>query len=208
MKKVLVALLCMIVVFLVVGCGKEDVAFKYDNKTKADLLEKIELSDIPERLYYPWPTQGSYSSYCTLELLLSKGIVTTLRYNQGHYYSITPLSDKKYLMVLYDEMSYLDDKKMLYVVDSYIAESLVERATFEETVQIGTKMEEVRLADENGVFTDHSSYHRFRDKSMLAIEYTMDEDTLSKEVQVIIECDLDKSVLTYMLPDDFTVIMN
>lgn len=205
-----ITILCIILVLLVVGCGKEEVTFKYDNKKKVDLLKEIELSEVSERLYQPWQVQGFFSLYWTRELLLNSGIGTTLRYNQGRYYSIDPLSDKRYLMILYDEMSHrpLDDKKTLYMVDSYIVSTLVDRATFEEAVQIGTKMEEVRLADENGVFGDCLSYHRFRDKSMLAIHYTINEDTLSKEVDQIMECEVDKSVLTYMLPDDFAVLVD
>ena len=92
---------------------------KYDNEKDIRAFEIVEKEDVPEGLLKSGI--GSSSLVITLEALQEQGIVQALRYNKEHYYSITPLSDGSYLLLLFEESTFEangNEKEILYVVDN------------------------------------------------------------------------------------------
>ena len=119
MKKFLPFILYVVLLFLITGCAQEALLYKYDNEKDIRAFEIVEKEDVPEGLLKPGIESSSL--VIMLEALQEQGIVQALRYNKEHYYSITPLSDGSYLLLLF-EMSRFEangeEEEILYVVDN------------------------------------------------------------------------------------------
>ena len=185
----------------------ENLPYPYDNFKLVSTLEK---KDVDEELMISLRT---ISSRCYMDGLLSRGFAGVIRYHNGGYYSITPLTDGRYLLVVIS----VDEGGNTWVSDYYYVSELCDRKTFDETVKIGMPMEEVLALDPNvdswertvDKVTDYYSKHRFNDRSAVSVHYVVDEETYQPVVADITELTNSKmvdNVLEYLLPWDLALI--
>ena len=119
MKKIVCVILSAVLLFILSGCAKETLPYKYDNQKEISAFEVVDIKDVPDKCLKRGI--GSSSLLITLESLQEQGIVQSLRYNKEHYYSITPLSDGSYLLLLFEVSAFEangEEKEILYVVDN------------------------------------------------------------------------------------------
>lgn len=187
--------------------------YPYNNFKKISTLEKKEYDSI---LSVVKGVAGSSHTYSTEEMK-QKGIVECMRYNDGHYYSITPLSDGRYLLVLFriwKDVYPETENTFMIVTDYYFASKLCERKKFDEEIKIGKPMEEVLVLDPNAEswertvnsVTDYYSCHRFDDGSMVYVYYTMDKEMQKPIVESFRDGDTQNSVLSYILDRDLELL--
>ena len=118
MRRFLFYVWCM-VLFTISGCAKDTLSYKYDNQKEISAFEVVDIKEVPDELVNH--EMGWSSLLITLESLQEQGIVQSLRYNKEHYYSITPLSDGSYLLLLFEVSAFEangEEKEILYVVDN------------------------------------------------------------------------------------------
>lgn len=210
MKRFLYVFVCIMLLVSIGGCGKKNLPYEYDNSRAVSTFDVLKVEDIPDMNMI----DGSLSIAQTMDNMKDEGIAQVLRYNKDQFYSITPLSDGRYLIVLF-HCSDNPNNAVTFVQDYYIAAKLTDRASFEEAVKVGTKLEDVIASDTNTVVKEYedyfdgpqcSSFHRFSDKSYVGIKYVIDEKTQVKTVGEIVELDAADSVITYLLPKDFELL--
>lgn len=207
-KKLFKTIFLLPFLFLIIGmigCGKETnlqydnkTNLQYDNKTDIAALKEQELSPEIERLNRPYEIRAALSVVYDMETLKSDGIAEIVRFNQDKFYSVTHVEDGKYLFLLYEEQN-----EDYYVIDGFLVSTLADK-TFFENISKGMKREEILKNDPSSCIFENCSYHRFSDKSMLKIEYTLEDDQyIVSEFQFIKN---PVSVLDYLLPEDFDKI--
>ena len=210
MKRFLYVFICIMLIASISSCGKKKLPYEYDNNREVSTFDVLEVEDIPDMNMI----DGSLSIARTMDKMKDEGIAQVLRYNKDQFYSMTPLSDGRYLIVLF-HWSDNPDNVSTFVQDYYIAAKLTDRASFEEAVKVGLKLEDVIASDPNTVVEEYvdyfdgpqcSSFHRFSDKSYIGIKYVIDEKTQVKTVSEIVELDATDSVITYLLPKDFALL--
>lgn len=198
-KKTYLLLFLIVLVFGSVGCSKEQPKLQYDNKSDVSAVQKHDLTVEIERLNRPNDFQMSLSIVHDINALKSAGVVKIIRYNKNRYYSITPIKDDKYLLLLYGEN---DD--ILYAIDGFLVSTLANRTAFED-ISVGMDREEIIKKDPSSCVFDHYSYHRFSDKSILCIKYeTNTENQYLVSEYYYLENPV--SVLDYLLPKDLEKI--
>lgn len=188
------------------GCSKEvniskEVSISYDNESDITTLRERELSDVIEALNLPYEMRTALSVVYDLEDLKSDGIVDIVRYNKDKdmFYSVTHVEGGRYLLLLYEP-----HKKGYHVVDGFLVSTLANKASF-ENISKGMKREEIIKNDPSACVFENRSYHRFSDKSILRIDYTLEDgqyivsDFQYLEDQVF--------VLDYLLPKDSEIIL-
>ena len=92
---ILIIISALVVVFCVFKMNEP--IYPYNNLKKVSTLEQKDYNSI---LSVIEGVAGSSHPYSPEEMK-EKGIVECMRYNDGHYYSITPLSDGKYLLCFF-----------------------------------------------------------------------------------------------------------
>lgn len=178
------------------------------------MVSTLEKKDVDEELISSLHTT---SQWFFMDGLLSRGFAGVVRYHNGGYYSITPLTDGRYLLVYI----YVDEGGMTLVDDYYYVSKLCDRKTFDETVKIGMPMEEVLALDPNvdswertvDNVTEYYSKHRFNDRSTVVVDYVIDEKTNQAVVAAVRDTTDAKigitklgNVLEYLLPWDLDLI--
>lgn len=190
----------LFVLFLAIGltgCSK-GAKLQYDNKSDIEMLKEWEVLEEIERLNLPNEVRMSLSVVYDIETLKADGIVETVRYNNDKFYSVTPVEGGKYLFLLYEEK-----KEGYYVIDGFLASSLVDKILFED-ISKGMKREEIIKRDSSSCVFENYSYHRFTDKSIMKIEYELvEEEYIVSEFHFLEE---PVSVLDYLISEDFEKI--
>lgn len=193
----------MIIMLLLgmVGCSKPQAGpLPYDNS--ADVLKTAvqKYNDDIEQLNLPYRVRMTMSVVYDMETLQSKGIVQTVRYNKGRYYSITPVQDNRYLLLLYSE----DKGNPIYVVDGFLVSTLSDKHIAKD-FKIGMNRDEVVQRDPSASLFENFSYHRFSNNAMIRIEYEI-KNTNQYVVSEIEKLNHSDSVLNYLLDQDLKLI--
>lgn len=182
----------------------------YDNEIDAADAEAQSLTEkIRGNLAAPGSFLGSLSTCYGIEGLKSEGIVQIVRFNDGRYYSVTPVEGGRYLFLLYSDGENLCNDESFYVVDGYLTSGFADRDEFED-VEPGMSREEILLKDPNAYVSENFSYHRFSDKSVLEIEYDADKNIVLDSFCYYPEDHKGEpymeSVVDYLLPQDLALI--
>ena len=102
----------------------------------------------------------------------------------------------------------------IIVTDYYFVSQLCDREVFDETIKIGMPMEGILALDPDAKswertvnnVTDYYSRHRFSDKSMVYVYYTIDKETQQPIVESFRDADTQDSVLAYLIPKDLELL--
>ena len=102
----------------------------------------------------------------------------------------------------------------MIVTDYYFVSQLCDREVFDETIKIGMPMEGILALDPDAKswertvnnVTDYYSRHRFSDKSMVYVYYTIDKETQQPIVESFRDADTQDSVLAYLIPKDLELL--
>ena len=195
-----IACLCAITLVLT-GCHSDAPPGSYDNEAVVAGIEKQELTQQLQNLALPQAEQMVKSVTYRMDTLRSEGVVQIVRFNKGRYYSVTPMTDGRYLFLLYSDQ----DMETPYVVDGYLGSPFPDKDDF-KAIAVGMSRDDMIARDPSAcVVGERSSYHRFSDKSILCIEYEADGENgyVVSAFGYLKEKD---SVLYYLLPQDFDLI--
>lgn len=198
-KKYLFMVLAIVLLITVVGCSSSKPKLEYDNKSSVADIKAHALTQEIENLAKPNEVMMTMNVCYDIESLKADNIVKLVRFNNGRYYSVTPIENGKYLFLLYSESN-----EPYYVVDGYLASGLANRDDF-ENIEVGMSRDEIIAKDSNAYVSNDYSYHRFFDNSSLTVKY----ESNSESQYVVSEYDFSdeaESVLDYLLPQDMDLI--
>ncbi len=198
-KKLILILSLPYLLIGLMGCRKET-KLQYDNKSDITTLKEQELSTDIEELNLPYEVRTALSVVYKINTLKSDGIVDLVRYNKDKFYSVTLVEDNKYLFLLYEE-----NNEEYHVVDGFLTSTLVDKKIF-ENISVGMRLEDIIEKDPSSCVFENYSYHRFSDKSMLRIEYVLEDNHDIVSEFYFLE-NPEGSVLDYLLPEDLEKIL-
>ncbi len=206
LKKATIFILTLILTCMLVGCSNSNTQPKalisYNNETSVKNSESIDvklLENFPRK--QPYIKIGSYSSLQPLDLLDKKAISAT-RFSNGRYYTVSKLSDEKYLFLMFN---FNEETHQTDLIDSFEATTLLDKDCI-KSIKIGSASDDVKKADPTAYYDDSFSVHRFSDKSVVEICYEKGTDG-KQIVSDISEIDTSDSVLSYLLPIDLELII-
>lgn len=207
-KKIIITFNVVMICLLLCSCDykSKDIINEY-NSTNS-LNEKNIIEEDSHLLQYstlPYTIRMGMS-YCVYFDTINKNrTFDTVRYIGNKVYTISRQADGSYMFMLFEETNISENEKKLMLIDGLSVHKLTDKNTFKD-IQVGTLKEDVLHVDPSAyVFGDLYSFHRFSDKSVVQIHYktnTAGEYVVSE----IIELDTEHSVLTYLLPKDFSLI--
>lgn len=183
-----------------IGCTKIHTKNQYNNNLDITNVQPQNVTGKIVQLALPNEIRMSMSVLYDIDTLKKEGIVDTIRYNKNRYYSVTPLENNQYLFLLYNA-----DGDPLYVVDGFIASTLVDKTTFQD-IAAGMTQEDILKRDPSSCKFEEYTYHRFSDKSILCIKYERSSENkyLVSEYDYI---DNSESVLNFLLQQDMDKIV-
>ena len=186
------------------SCANKDKQLHtYDNDIKIQDVEKIDTSEDILSLNTPYCVKETLSFVIALDELENTGVISVVRFNQGRFYSITPLETGDYLILLYEKNdNYYNQKTALLLVDGFIVSQLTDSSDFKVTN--GMSRDEVLALDKSSVTMDNYTYHRLSDKSVIRIEYENDDGQFF--VSNITKIATTNSVINYLTSDDFKLL--
>ena len=203
--KALIAVIALMAV--AAGCGASESELGYDNKADVAGVEEQALTEKINNLARPGIVQGAMSICYDIEELKSEKIVEVVRFNDGRYYSVTPVENGKYLFLLYGEPG--EDDNSPYVVDGYMTSGFADKDEFKD-IRIGMSKETILTKDSNSYEDELITCHRFEDKTVLVIEYDKDANTVSDYYYYPEDRKDDsdwESVVDYLLPEDLELLL-
>lgn len=182
------------------GCSKAQPKNQYDNKLDITNMQPQNVTQKIIQLGLPNEIRMSMSVIHDIDTLKKEGIVDTIRYNKNRYYSVTPLEKNQYLFLLYN-----DNGDSLYVVDGFLASTLVDKTVFQD-IAVGMTQEDILKRDPSSCIFEKYSYHRFSDKSIFRIKYERNSENkyLVSEYDYI---ENSESVLNFLLQQDMDKIV-
>ena len=206
LKRKLILILSTVMIFSLLLCGcnynSNDISnntTNYSNNTVEESSQMLQYSTLPYAI-----RMGM--SYCVYFDTFNKDrSFDTIRYVGDKVYTVSKQADGSYMFMLFEETSISENEKKLMLIDGLNVHMLTDKNTFKD-IQAGTLKEDVLHVDPSAyLFGDLYSFHRFSDKSVIQVHYktnTVGEYVVSE----IIELDTEHSVLTYLLPEDFSLI--
>ena len=206
LKKLISFVLMFMLICMLMGCSnsnlKSEEAILYDNNISVKNAEPIDnklLEVLPHK--QPYIFLRSYSSLIPIDVL-DKSAVSATRFSNGRYYTVSKLSGKKYLFLMFD-YDYVNNQTD--IIDSFEATTLLDKECI-SNIKIGSSMDDVKTADPTAyIFENLYSVHRFSDKSVVEIHYKKDANG-KHVVSEISQADTKDSVLSYLLPIDLDLI--
>lgn len=202
-------LLFMSIIFLLAtaGCSSSKKTIAYDNESDITDIKALALTEQIETLALPSEIRAGMSVCYSVDDLKSENIVEIVRFNNGRYYSVTPVENGQYLFLLYADN---DDH---CVIDGYLAAGFSDNEVFKD-LQAGENRDEILSKDSNAYVVDNSSYHRFSDKTVLVIKYVEDNagkyivsDFYSYNSADYKDDPYRESVVDYLLPKDLELLL-
>ncbi|MGF7144656.1 hypothetical protein HNQ56_003088 [Anaerotaenia torta] len=193
----------LVLLFLFLGitaCKKEE-KLLYDNRSDISAIREQEFSSKIQSLNIPYGERMLMSVVYDLESLKSDGLIDIVRYNKEKdmFYSVSHMEGGQYLFLLYEEF-----KGSYHMIDGFLVSTLADKALF-ENISRGMKQEEIIKDDPSSCIYLNHSYHRFSDKSMLRVDYTVENTHYIVSDFEFIENTI--SVLDYLLPKDLEQIL-
>lgn len=201
-------LFCILCVFP--GCSTQErsnMDIQYNNFVSARNSRQIEVDKIDKSLFMAYSARGSLSILVGFENLKNEGVFDIVRYSKGRYYTVSRLSDGSFFFMLFQENG--SDQKHLILTDGFRTKELLDKEDF-DVIKVGMTKEEVLKLDpyseDSGhSFDDSSTVHRFTDRSVIQVEYQLDENN-NPIVSMIWEDHTENSVLSYLIPKDLALI--
>ena len=202
-------LLSMFIILLLAtaGCSSSQNYITYDNGADITDIKAMELTEQIETLAFPSEMRAGMSACHNIDDLRTENIVEIVRFNNGRYYSVTPVENGQYLFLLYADN---DDH---CVIDGYLAAGFSDKEDFKD-LQAGEDRDEILSNDANAYVAGNTSYHRFSDKTVLVIEY--EEETADKYIVSDFysynsadykDDPYRESVIDYLLPNDLKLLL-
>lgn len=174
----------------------------YDNETDLDELEELEYSGLIENLSIPYCLRSMLSVVYDIEELREEEIAGIVRYHHGKFYSAARIEGGSYLFLLYLGT----DIDQNFLVDGFLVSGFADK-TFFEGISKGMKQEEIIKKDPSACIAldGEYSYHRFSDRSVLQIKYTLEDKQYVVSEFEFLQDQL--SVVDYLLPQDLEKIL-
>ena len=202
-------LLSMFIILLLAtaGCSSSQNYITYDNGADITDIKAMELTEQIETLAFTSEMRAGMSVCHNIDDLRTENIVEIVRFNNGRYYSVTPVENGQYLFLLYADN---DDH---CVIDGYLAAGFSDKEDFKD-LQAGEDRDEILSNDANAYVAGNTSYHRFSDKTVLVIEY--EEETADKYIVSDFysynsadykDDPYRESVIDYLLPNDLKLLL-
>lgn len=189
------------------GCSSSQNYITYDNGADITDIKAMELTEQIETPAFPSEMRAGMSVCHNIDDLRTENIVEIVRFNNGRYYSVTPVENGQYLFLLYADN---DDH---CVIDGYLAAGFSDKEDFKD-LQAGEDRDEILSNDANAYVAGNTSYHRFSDKTVLVIEY--EEETADKYIVSDFysynsadykDDPYRESVIDYLLPNDLKLLL-
>ena len=206
-RKVILFSTVIILSLATVGCSSSPKNIAYDNGSDITDIKALELTEQIETLAFPNEMRAGMSACYSVDDLKSENIVEIVRFNNGRYYSVTPVENGQYLFLLYADN---DDH---CVIDGYLSAGFSDKEDFKD-LQAGEDRDEILSKDANAYVVDNNSYHRFSDKTVLVIEYAEDNagkyivsDFYSYNSADYKDDPYRESVVDYLLPKDLELLL-